>query len=248
MSGAYRRFRDDGRRSHERRQRAGFVRTAGEVSRGQTVDAAVDPAVVIPEDAHEIRGHHFLAVWTGRHGCSPCPMSPNTTNLFIRIGVFHRSRPRRRSTVLAASAASPGLERRRPRLDVVVGATSRSGDRATCDERGGRSQKSTKEAGRDRVGPGRERFPRSVRPCWLAPDSRSSVTRAPVLGLHAAPPWRSRSGPLRCSFGAFISCPCYRTFDFTPNLQQPSLPTGPSQVVRCVLAPAPWCVLCYHNP
>lgn len=66
------------------------------------------------------------------------------------------------------------------------------------------------------------------------PDSRSTLTGAPVLGLHTTPPgWRG-CGTLRFSFRAFISCPFYGTFDFcSQRLRSLSWPTtGPQDVVR----------------
>lgn len=62
---------------------------------------------------------------------------------------------------------------------------------------------------------------------WLAPGLRTSLTRDPLFGLLARPPWRTECGSLRFSFGAFTSVPCYRSFGFTPNRVEPIPSTDP---------------------
>ncbi len=70
-----------------RRQKPTLGCVAGEFTRCETVYAAIDSSAVVPEDADEIAGHHFVAVWTGRHRCSPWYVIPILAAVFNSIGV-----------------------------------------------------------------------------------------------------------------------------------------------------------------
>ena len=67
------------------------------------------------------------------------------------------------------------------------------------------------------------------------PDSRTSFTRDPLLGLRSHPPWRTAIGSLRSSFEAFTLFPCYGVFGCTSNPTHPVRSNGPARIVRCVL-------------
>jgi len=81
----------------------------------------------------------------------------------------------------------------------------------------------------------------TARGAQRVPGSRSPLAGTPVVGLHNPPPGRRVSGTLRFSFRAFISCPCYRTFDFCPqpDRSQSWPATGPGRVVRVSSRPRP---------